>query len=99
MAARVARVLGSLLGDVCDVAPDRIYPGDTFRGLAAVLRCRDWDLIQLMFGLEDELGVDIEDDEELGRLADLRTLTLGDWVCGMEEYLRRRRLVRDELDG
>ncbi|MCP3997310.1 MAG: hypothetical protein GY722_19955 [bacterium] len=88
----MAKTLRHLLGDILRVPADRIYPRDGFLELCNKLKCRDWDEMELIFALEDELNMEIEDDDndELLDLADLRTITAGDWVCRMAKLLQER---------
>ncbi len=92
LAPRVAKTLRLLLGDIFRVPADRIYPRDNFLELCDKLKCRDWDEIEFIFALEDELNMEIkdDDDDELLDLTDLRTITVGDWVCRMAKFLQER---------
>ncbi|MCP3994782.1 MAG: hypothetical protein GY722_06935 [bacterium] len=91
LALRVAQILRPLLGNIFRVPADRIYPRDSFQGLSRKLACRDFDVMEFIFALEDELSIEIEDDDdgESLDLTDLRTITVGDWVCRMAKLLRK----------
>ncbi len=98
LARQVARVLRSLAGNTFRVPADRIYPEDTFQELFDESRWIDWDILELILALEDELNIAIkcdedleyEYDEKLDDLTDLRTITVGEWVCRMAKLLQER---------
>ncbi len=98
LAPRVSKALRSLLGEMFRVPADRIYPADSFEKLFDQLRSRDWDVVEFLFAVEDEFDMAIECDEDLGYecnekldgLTDLRTITVGDWVCCMTKLLQER---------
>ncbi|MCP3995399.1 MAG: hypothetical protein GY722_10075 [bacterium] len=88
LAPRVAKALRSLIGDINGIPADRIYPRDDFWELFGKLSCRDWDSVEIILALEDELNIEIWDDDACDLADRTDSGTIGDWVCRIAEYLQ-----------
>nr|WP_290221770.1 hypothetical protein [Trichocoleus desertorum] len=65
------------LGEIYRIPPEKLYPDDSFRELLR-LPNRGWDMLEIIFLLEEVLGVGI-DVEQVPDWTN-REVTLGTWI-------------------
>ncbi len=67
------------ISQIYQINPEMVYPSDCFYGNFAYLQKSNFDLLELIFTLEDNLGCVFSDDDN-DRLSDLKSITVADWV-------------------
>lgn len=70
----------SKLGEIYRIPPEKLYPDDSFRELLR-LPNRGWDMLELIFLLEEALGVGIDVEQVPDWMN--REVTLGVWISDL----------------
>lgn len=66
----------SMLGEIHEIPLEKIYPDDSFREFSCFQK-RDWDILEIVFLMEDILVADI-DETKVPNLT--IKMTIGEWI-------------------
>ncbi|AFY40965.1 hypothetical protein [Nostoc sp. PCC 7107] len=83
LALKIVNCVRIELGKAFRLPPEKLYPDDNFREIIS-LPCWEWDMIELVFALEEILKIGI--DEEQVPDWTCKSITLGQWIV---EFLCR----------